>query len=135
MRSASVIPVLVAILGLAAAAAIVSFFVWSEVTSHIERKKIQDRVGYWTSVVNAGIRVGESRDDAEAWLRHKFSREIGKRALDDPFDHYNLVVAPESIPAARSDIACSRYIILIDISIGHDDRVSSRKVTSDGECM
>jgi hypothetical protein len=96
------------------------------------REHLHERADYWTAVVDREVPIGASREFVAAWLGRRFPN--ANPALDP--ENRDFSVISESIDVVGSDaLVCNDWVVLIDIALGPDDRVMSRRVTTTGECL
>ncbi|HEX7947208.1 MAG TPA: hypothetical protein VF495_21265 [Phenylobacterium sp.] len=113
---------------------IVSLFTWDAVTRQITSNRLRDRTAYWSAAVGSGVRVGETREEAERWLRKTFRTQPGNRDFYDEYNH-SLVASAETIEVVGVTFPCAAWMILVDIELGADGRVTSRTVKTAGACV
>ena len=112
--------------------AVVSLIAWGEVTSRLTSDRIRNRTAYWTSAVGQGVPIGEPRDQAERWLRR--TPQVRDADVYDP-DRHALVASIETVQVIGAKFPCAAWVILVEIQLGPDDRVTSRKVRNSGICV
>jgi len=125
-----------AVIGLVGTASVVSFaagaFVTADYISDRFNDRFRSREAYWTSTLDREVNVGESKPDTQAWLdRQVIWRDAGD--LYDPaermfFGTVDKFHDPIGYP-------CSDWDLAVEITIGKDDRVTGRKVTTSGACL
>jgi hypothetical protein len=104
------------------------------VADAITSAKVRDRTAFWRSRLDAAVRVGESRDEAEQLLAKAIpDRDVNARIYDPA--QRKLVILPEVIKAVGVAFPCSEWVILVDIKLDLRDRVISKTVTAAGVCI
>ena len=111
---------------------VVSLIAWREVTSRLTSDRIRNRTAYWTSAVDLGVPIGEPRDHAERWLRR--TTRVGDGDVYDP-DQHALVASAETVQVVGSKFPCAAWVIVIEIQLSPDGRVTSRNVRDSGICV
>ncbi|MGA0602224.1 hypothetical protein ACO2Q3_16065 [Caulobacter sp. KR2-114] len=86
----------------------------------------------WTALAEARVAVGETRQDATAWLHAVTPPDQDALGDYDPQSR-TLAAIVETVPV--HDYVCDAWFIRVTIQLGVDDRVISRKVTTAGECL
>jgi len=124
------------VVGLIAGASIVSFAAGAFVAANYITDRFNDRFrsreAYWTSTLDREVNVGESKSEAQTWLERQVSwrnagdlYDPGERKFVGTVDKFH---DPIGYP-------CSDWDLAVEITIGKDDRVTGRKVTTSGACL
>jgi hypothetical protein len=108
---------------------VVSLIVREEVASRVTSIRLHNRIAYWTSVLNSAVAVGEPRSQAQQWLRKTFPNQPAGT------EQHLLVASAETIDVVGTHFPCAAWVIIIDIQLGPNDRVTSREVKDSGICL
>jgi hypothetical protein len=97
--------------------------------------RIDQRTAYWTATVNAEVPLGASKDQATQWLRRRIPDY--QPTPPEPGDEHALTAIADVIPEQGSGrLVCNEWLVLIDLDLGPDDRVISRRVHAvAGTCL
>jgi len=111
---------------------LISLVAWAEVGSRQTSERLRSRREHWTRVVELGVPVGTAREDAERFLRTTVPAD---RAPSYDPDQHELVAAVESLDVVGLTFPCGSWVLVAQVHIGPDNRVTSRSVTQAGICV
>jgi len=124
----------IAVIGLVGLASIISFTAGVGLATEYIEHRFDDRLrsenAYWTSTLDREVSIGELKTDAQAWVQLQVP---AGRANFDPVERKFIGVVdnihePIGYP-------CSDWDLVVEITIGTDDRVTARRVTTSGACI
>jgi hypothetical protein len=125
----------VAVIGLVVLASLLSFmagvFVTLEVLSRGAGNRLKSRQAYWTSTLDREIRIGEPKSEVDAWITSRVRRRLG-----DDYDvgSKTYFVITDTIEEPVS-FPCASWSVAIEVKLGTDDRVTGRRVVTNGDCV
>jgi hypothetical protein len=108
---------------------IAMIFIYSVITGWITNYRIQKREAYWKLVIDSEIPNGTTKERLIDWLkqRHLNSTWIsGQNVFDENV---------EQISDAGIGFPCGSWDIIIDISLGDNNKTVGRRIHSVGACL
>jgi len=126
----------IAVIGLVIAASIVSSVAGAGVAlQYVEGEashRLALRTAHWTHTLNDEVKVGEPKSDVQAWIDRTVRRPIDGDNFDAANKKFFVIVDDIQEPVA---FPCSDWYLTVEITLGPDDRVTSRRVASSGACV
>lgn len=85
--------------------------------------------------MDSKVPIGASKTQVETWLVKHFPSS--RRPADWSFDPETRAyyISAESVDVVGLKFPCGTWIIMVEVTLGPDDRVVSRRVTTAGVCV
>jgi hypothetical protein len=112
-----------------------SLLIFDQVGAWITASKINESKVHWTSVVNSEIQIGESKDQVDRWLNGRLAKNTSTGLSTYDPNTRSFYFTGNLIKVVGFQYPCSAWQVEVEIGLGPDDRVKSRKVTLSGACV